>query len=379
MSHDPNQSPTVIPAAEGQINISNDAVIETNLTPTTKRKRRHRITTESNMEKEYLEKMSVRGLDTQNIKSMIDGIIHCLLCSQNGVTKTFKNQYSFQRHVFLLHSGIRKIFRCPICNSEFSRPDKMNEHKKTKHRETQQIDSKTMEKENSKPNETKTEQKNKRKSNNKTFIEIKENIKLEVKTEPEETVMTNSTLTLADGTQVQLSVPNVLPSTIKQETISDSFMADNKPQLQYTTLGNVSYVPTTNFLQASQNFQIINAPRPAADNKETFNNKLSSYTVNQMENFTPTQYQSTGNQIQMIKIEDVPLISLNQLEYIKIPTHPPLQPLKIEDIVASMPNAHTITLPNGLQAIQIGSIQINSNLDSFTILPNNQLLQIKQE
>ena len=46
----------------------------------------------------------------------------------------FRSKYSFQRHAFLYHEGIeRKVFPCPICQKEFSRPDKMKSHLKTAH------------------------------------------------------------------------------------------------------------------------------------------------------------------------------------------------------------------------------------------------------
>ncbi|XP_075167176.1 uncharacterized protein LOC142239280 isoform X2 [Haematobia irritans] len=83
---------------------------------------------------EYLEKMSVRGLDIQRYEHVIDGVSYCLVCAKNDIYKTFKNKYSFQRHAYLFHEGDnRKIFACPICNKEFSRPDKMKMHKKDKH------------------------------------------------------------------------------------------------------------------------------------------------------------------------------------------------------------------------------------------------------
>ena len=91
---------------------------------------------------EYLEKMSVRGLDIQRYEHIIDGVSYCLVCAKNDIYKTFKNKYSFQRHAYLFHEGDnRKIFACPICNKEFSRPDKMKMHKKDKHGDMTQVDS----------------------------------------------------------------------------------------------------------------------------------------------------------------------------------------------------------------------------------------------
>ncbi|XP_037806126.1 serine-rich adhesin for platelets-like isoform X4 [Lucilia sericata] len=98
-----------------------------------KRKRKTRSVA-ADEQGEYLEKMSVRGLDIQRYEHIIDGVSYCLVCAKNDIYKTFKNKYSFQRHAYLFHEGDnRKIFACPICNKEFSRPDKMKMHKKDKH------------------------------------------------------------------------------------------------------------------------------------------------------------------------------------------------------------------------------------------------------
>ncbi|XP_054741332.1 uncharacterized protein LOC129246493 isoform X1 [Anastrepha obliqua] len=98
-----------------------------------KRKRKTRLISPDE-QGEYLERMSVRGLDIQRYEHIIDGVSYCLVCAKNDVFKTFKNKYSFQRHAYLFHEGDnRKIFACPICHKEFSRPDKMKMHKKDKH------------------------------------------------------------------------------------------------------------------------------------------------------------------------------------------------------------------------------------------------------
>nr|CAI5836457.1 unnamed protein product [Callosobruchus analis] len=58
----------------------------------------------------------------------------CTECAKVDIQKTFKNKYSFQRHAFLYHEGHqRKVFPCPVCQKEFSRPDKMKNHMKTVH------------------------------------------------------------------------------------------------------------------------------------------------------------------------------------------------------------------------------------------------------
>jgi hypothetical protein len=75
---------------------------------------------------EALTEMSVRGLNLFRYK--------CTECAKKSVQKTFKNKYSFQRHAFLYHEGTqRKVFPCPVCRKEFSRPDKMKNHMKMTH------------------------------------------------------------------------------------------------------------------------------------------------------------------------------------------------------------------------------------------------------
>jgi Zinc finger, C2H2 type len=83
---------------------------------------------------EQLTEMSVRGLNLFRYASICDGVYQCTECLKDNVQKTFKNKYSFQRHAFLYHEGTqRKVFPCPLCGKEFSRPDKMKNHMKTTH------------------------------------------------------------------------------------------------------------------------------------------------------------------------------------------------------------------------------------------------------
>ncbi|XP_071455425.1 protein tramtrack, alpha isoform isoform X3 [Hetaerina americana] len=84
---------------------------------------------------EQLTEMSVRGLNLFRYASVSsEGVYKCMECEKVEVTKTFKNKYSFQRHAFLYHEGLhRKVFPCPVCGKEFSRPDKMKNHMKTVH------------------------------------------------------------------------------------------------------------------------------------------------------------------------------------------------------------------------------------------------------
>lgn len=83
---------------------------------------------------EHLTEMSVRGLNLFRYAKIFDGIYQCTECAKENVQKTFKNKYSFQRHAFLYHEGTsRKVFPCPVCSKEFSRPDKMKNHMKMTH------------------------------------------------------------------------------------------------------------------------------------------------------------------------------------------------------------------------------------------------------
>ncbi|XP_017101019.2 protein tramtrack, alpha isoform isoform X1 [Drosophila bipectinata] len=83
---------------------------------------------------EHLTEMSVRGLDLFRYASVVEGVYRCTECAKENMQKTFKNKYSFQRHAFLYHEGKhRKVFPCPVCSKEFSRPDKMKNHLKMTH------------------------------------------------------------------------------------------------------------------------------------------------------------------------------------------------------------------------------------------------------
>ncbi|XP_019873926.1 protein tramtrack, alpha isoform isoform X4 [Aethina tumida] len=99
-----------------------------------KRRARRRATSQSQDPAEQLTEMSVRGLNLFRYASITDGVYQCTECAKVDVQKTFKNKYSFQRHAFLYHEGHqRKVFPCPVCQKEFSRPDKMKNHMKTVH------------------------------------------------------------------------------------------------------------------------------------------------------------------------------------------------------------------------------------------------------
>lgn len=99
-----------------------------------KRRQRRRATSASQDPAEQLTEMSVRGLNLFRYASVNEGIYQCTECAKVDVQKTFKNKYSFQRHAFLYHEGHqRKVFPCPVCSKEFSRPDKMKNHMKTVH------------------------------------------------------------------------------------------------------------------------------------------------------------------------------------------------------------------------------------------------------
>lgn len=99
-----------------------------------KRRARRRATSQSQDPAEQLTEMSVRGLNLFRYAAINEGVYHCTECAKVDIQKTFKNKYSFQRHAFLYHEGHqRKVFPCPVCQKEFSRPDKMKNHMKTVH------------------------------------------------------------------------------------------------------------------------------------------------------------------------------------------------------------------------------------------------------
>lgn len=98
------------------------------------RRRIRRKQASPNDQAEALTEMSVRGLNLFRYASIQDGVYKCTECAKENVQKTFKNKYSFQRHAFLYHEGTqRKVFPCPVCHKEFSRPDKMKNHMKMTH------------------------------------------------------------------------------------------------------------------------------------------------------------------------------------------------------------------------------------------------------
>uniref|UniRef100_A0A1Q3EW92 C2H2-type domain-containing protein n=1 Tax=Culex tarsalis TaxID=7177 RepID=A0A1Q3EW92_CULTA len=100
--------------------------------PSRRRARRKNLSPDD--QAEALTEMSVRGLNLFRYAQITDGVYQCMECAKESVQKTFKNKYSFQRHAFLYHEGAqRKVFPCPVCNKEFSRPDKMKNHLKTTH------------------------------------------------------------------------------------------------------------------------------------------------------------------------------------------------------------------------------------------------------
>ncbi|KAL5274778.1 ttk family protein [Megaselia abdita] len=102
--------------------------------PVQRRRIRRKAQSSNDDQAEHLTEMSVRGLDLFRYASIQEGVYQCIECAKENVQKTFKNKYSFQRHAFLYHEGKhRKVFPCPVCGKEFSRPDKMKNHMKTTH------------------------------------------------------------------------------------------------------------------------------------------------------------------------------------------------------------------------------------------------------
>lgn len=106
----------------------------TSARPPQRRRVRRKANSPSDDQAEHLTEMSVRGLDLFRYAKIYEGIYQCTECAKENIQKTFKNKYSFQRHAFLYHEGTqRKVFPCPVCSKEFSRPDKMKNHMKTTH------------------------------------------------------------------------------------------------------------------------------------------------------------------------------------------------------------------------------------------------------
>ncbi|XP_014244214.1 protein tramtrack, alpha isoform isoform X3 [Cimex lectularius] len=102
--------------------------------PPPSRRRVRRRATSNTDPAEALTEMSVRGLNLFRYASITEGVYKCMECAKSDMIKTFKNKYSFQRHAFLYHEGHqRKVFPCPVCAKEFSRPDKMKNHMKMVH------------------------------------------------------------------------------------------------------------------------------------------------------------------------------------------------------------------------------------------------------
>ena len=103
--------------------------------PSTHTGTRGNLASQPGAEAESLQDMSVRGLDLLKYAHIAsDGSYRCIQCEKVQIVKSFKNKYSFQRHAFLYHEGAnRKVFPCPVCQKEFSRPDKMKQHLKQVH------------------------------------------------------------------------------------------------------------------------------------------------------------------------------------------------------------------------------------------------------
>lgn len=128
-----NTSANTSPSTSGRATLLNAMSAPTSKQPV-KRRVRRRANSQSQDPAEQLTEMSVRGLNLFRYASINEGIYHCTECAKVDIQKTFKNKYSFQRHAFLYHEGHqRKVFPCPVCQKEFSRPDKMKNHMKTVH------------------------------------------------------------------------------------------------------------------------------------------------------------------------------------------------------------------------------------------------------
>lgn len=132
-SMSPANSNDCFPGNNG-CNVNNQQLQPSNKPTPNSRRRVRRRAASSNDPAEQLTEMSVRGLNLFRYASVDEGVYKCMECAKADIVKTFKNKYSFQRHAFLYHEGCqRKVFPCPVCGKEFSRPDKMKNHMKTVH------------------------------------------------------------------------------------------------------------------------------------------------------------------------------------------------------------------------------------------------------
>lgn len=121
-------------SSEYQNDSINNNTLQAGQRPAVRRRIRRRANSASNDPAEQLTEMSVRGLNLFRYASVNEGVYQCTECAKENIQKTFKNKYSFQRHAFLYHEGQqRKVFPCPVCCKEFSRPDKMKNHMKMTH------------------------------------------------------------------------------------------------------------------------------------------------------------------------------------------------------------------------------------------------------
>lgn len=119
---------------EGSQHSTTPRAKNTSAKPVQRRRIRRKAQSSLDDQAEQLTEMSVRGLDLFRYASINEGVYQCTECAKENMQKTFKNKYSFQRHAFLYHEGKhRKVFPCPLCGKEFSRPDKMKNHMKMTH------------------------------------------------------------------------------------------------------------------------------------------------------------------------------------------------------------------------------------------------------
>lgn len=123
-----NQTQSTVPADVKPV------IAPTGGRPPQRRRVRRKANSPADDQAEHLTEMSVRGLNLFRYATIYEGIYQCTECAKENIQKTFKNKYSFQRHAFLYHEGTqRKVFPCPVCSKEFSRPDKMKNHMKMTH------------------------------------------------------------------------------------------------------------------------------------------------------------------------------------------------------------------------------------------------------
>ncbi|XP_075166048.1 uncharacterized protein LOC142238330 [Haematobia irritans] len=196
--------------------------------------------------------------------------------------------------------GNKKIFPCPVCKTEFSRPDKMKLHKKEKHdKEANAMEtSKTKVKVGSRKKISGHSDKDDKSCGSISLCDTQgENSSVNIENQPSVNIENQKPIWIS-----QNSYTTVLPEggpTMPQQvnTLPNVITPASTSQLQYTTLSNVTFLPN-----AMPNYQIIpnsiNQPQttiklePNKMDISPYNitNTMPSYTINQIQTQNGTQF-----------------------------------------------------------------------------------------